>query len=266
MSTIFAIAGKGGVGKTTVAALIVAALARQGARPVLAVDADPNSCLDAVLGVTVEKTVGRLREDVRGEAAAVPGMSKRELLELRLAESLAEGEDFDLISMGRPEGPGCYCYANSVLRDILGRVAGQYPFVVMDNEAGLENLSRRIAPAVDTLILVADPSRRGLGTLARLHALALEMAVSFSRLVLVVNRLRGPEPPGYAFELAAATGADGLIGLPEDAALAALDEAGQSLLGLPPDNPVAASVAALVRGLTGEAAGKPPVDGALRSG
>jgi CO dehydrogenase maturation factor len=250
MSNIIAIAGKGGVGKTTVAALAVAALIRQGARPVLAVDADPNSCLDAVLGVTAEKTVGRLREDVRGEAAAASGMSKRELLELRLAESLVEGADFDLISMGRPEGPGCYCYANNLLRDILGEIAGHYPFVVLDNEAGLENLSRRLAPKVDTLVLVADPSKRGLDTLSRLHGLAREMAVDYARLVLVVNRLRGPELPRAAFDLAAATHAAQLVGLPEDARLAELDEAGASLLGLSPDNPVAAGVAALVRSLS----------------
>jgi len=249
MSNIIAIAGKGGVGKTTVAALAVAALVRQGARPVLAVDADPNSCLDAVLGVAVENTVGRLREDVRNQAAAATGMSKRELLELRIAESLVEGADCDLISMGRPEGPGCYCYANNLLRGVLGELAGQYPYVVIDNEAGLENLSRRIAPKVDTLILVADPSKRGLDTLLRLHDLALEMAVSYSRLILVVNRLRGPELPGAAFDLAAATNAGQLVGLPEDAQLAALDEAGASLLGLSPDNPVAAGVAVLVRSL-----------------
>jgi CO dehydrogenase maturation factor len=233
----------------------VAALVRQGKRPVLAVDADPNSCLDAVLGVTVQKTVGRLREDVRDQAAAASGMSKREMFELRIAESLVEGEDFDLISMGRPEGPGCYCYANSVLRSVLGEIAGHYPFVVMDNEAGLENLSRRIAPKVDTLVLVADPSRRGLDTLLRLYDLSLEMAVDYARLVLVVNRLRGPELPGAAFDLAAATGAAKLVGLPEDAELAALDEAGASLLGLSPDNPVAAGVAALVRSLLQRSAG-----------
>jgi CO dehydrogenase maturation factor len=258
MSNIIAVAGKGGVGKTTVAALAVAALVRAGRRPVLAVDADPNSCLDAVLGVRAHSSVGRLREEVRDQAdASATGMSKRELLELRIAESLVEGEDFDLIAMGRPEGPGCYCYANNVLRDVLTQIAGHYPFVVLDNEAGLENLSRRIAPKVDALVLVADPSRRGLTTLLRLFELAGEMGVAFDRLALVINRLRGPALPEAAFELAAATGADFLIGLPEDAALAGQDEAGASLLALPPDNPVAAGVASLISRLSVDAGRSP---------
>ena len=162
MSYTIAITGKGGTGKTTIAALLVANLVRRGKRPVLAVDADPNSCLDLALGVKAANTVGRLREDARDLAAANPALSKRELLEMKISESLVEGDDFDLIAMGRPEGPGCYCYANNVLRDVLAEISGSYPYVVLDNEAGLENLSRRIVTRVDLLLVVGDTSRTGL--------------------------------------------------------------------------------------------------------
>jgi len=163
MSRFIAITGKRGVGKTTLAALLVTRLIRRGRKPVLAVDADPNACLDAALGVQVRKSLGTVREEAReiaGKGMAT-GMAKQQLLELKIAESLVEASDFDLISMGRPEGPGCYCYANNVLKNALAQIADNYPYVVLDNEAGLENLSRGIVQSVDLLILVADPSQRG---------------------------------------------------------------------------------------------------------
>jgi CO dehydrogenase maturation factor len=146
MSRLIAVAGKGGVGKTTVAALLVMRLLQRECRPVLVVDADPNNCLDAALGVNVVKTVGGVREDARKFTydGIVRGMDKKRFLELRIAESLVESDDFDLIAMGRSEGPGCYCYANNVLKAVLKAMVSRYPYVVLDNEAGLENLSRRI--------------------------------------------------------------------------------------------------------------------------
>ena len=146
MTYTIAITGKGGVGKTTVAALTVARLIARGCRPVLAVDADPNTCLDGALGVKAVKTIGGVREEAReiaGKGLAA-GASKQQLLEMKIAESLVEGDDFDLIAMGRPEGPGCYCYANNVLKQAIGTIAENYAYVVIDNEAGLENLSRRM--------------------------------------------------------------------------------------------------------------------------
>ncbi len=244
MSRIIAVAGKGGVGKTTLAGLLVASLIRTGRRPVLAVDADPNSCLDGVLGVKAERTVGRLREEARDEGAraAASGMSKRELLEIKIAEGLVEAQDFDLIAMGRPEGPGCYCYANNVLREVLQEIAGSYPYVVLDNEAGLENLSRRIVTRVDLLVLAGDPSRRGIETMARLHGLAREMGIEHAKLALVVNRLRRAMP-AEAEALREATGADLLLGLPDDDELAGFGESGRSLLEIGAGNPVARLVA-----------------------
>ena len=177
MSCTIAITGKGGVGKTTVAGLTVLRLIASGRRPVLAVDADPNTCLDLALGVQVEHTVGGVREEARvlaGEGNTT-GIAKQELLRVKIAKSLVETRDFDLIAMGRPEGPGCYCFANNALRATLKEIADDYPFVVIDNEAGLENLSRRIVRELDLMIMVADPSRQGLETVRRLFALAREM-------------------------------------------------------------------------------------------
>ncbi len=260
MSKTMAVAGKGGVGKTTLAALSV--LRGSGTvrsplltpvfapvlAPVLAVDADPNTCLDQALGVRVAASVGTLREEARKEAekGMASGLSKQQFLELRIAESLVEGEDFDYIAMGRPEGPGCYCFANAVLKDVLARIAANYPLVVVDNEAGLENLSRRLVLRCDLLVLVADPSRRGLETMARIHALALEMGLEYRKLALVVNRAIGGEPPSFARELQAALRADLLLPLPWDPELATLAEEGRSLRELPLPNPVWQGVDALL--------------------
>lgn len=240
MSYTIAITGKGGVGKTTLASLLVTRLIARGCAPVLAVDADPNTCLDAALGLEVEKSIGTVREEARGMAGRglAAGVSKREVLELRIAESMVEAEQFDLIAMGRPEGPGCYCYANNVLKQAIAQIAQSYPYLVLDNEAGLENLSRRILGQVDLLVMVADPSKRGLETVERLHDLAKEMAVRYQRLAIVINRLRRPGLPEAASVLREKTGADRVVGLPEDARLAEMSERGEALVGLAEDNPV----------------------------
>ena len=240
MSYTIAITGKGGVGKTTLAGLIIARLIARGSHPVLAVDADPNVCLADVLGERCEKTIGGVREEAREIAAQgmKAGISKQDLLELKIAESLVEADCFDLISMGRPEGPGCYCYANNVLKQAIGQIADSYPYVVIDNEAGLENLSRRIVTKANLLVVVADPSKRGLDTAARLHALAAEMEIEYDRLAILVNRMRREEPSAYATEIQAATQADLLLALPENDTLAEIAERGGSLLDAPDDNPV----------------------------
>lgn len=240
MGYFIAITGKGGTGKTTIAGLIVLRLIARGCSPVLAVDADPNSCLDAALGVQVNKTIGGVREEAR-EAAGQgmsSGISKQQLMEFKIAESLVEAKDFDLIAMGRPEGPGCYCYANNVLKSILSEISSNYPYIVLDNEAGLENLSRRIVQKVDLMIMIADPSRNGLETVNRLHTLAKEMDIKYNKLAVIINRLRSGELPPNASELKMKTGADFLFGLPDDAQLADLAENGTSLLSLPERNRV----------------------------
>ena len=244
MPYTIAITGKGGVGKTTVAALIVQRLIASGRCPVLAVDADPNTGLDMALGVKVGHTVGGVREEARVLASEgnSTGVAKQELLRVKIAQSLVETRDFDLIAMGRPEGPGCYCFANNALRAALREIADGYPFVVLDNEAGLENLSRRIARDLDLMIMVADPSRQGLETLRRLCALAREMEIKLRQLVLVINRTRRDALPSHATHLQAETGATLVFSLPDDDELRSLSENSGSLRTLPNANGVVAGV------------------------
>jgi CO dehydrogenase maturation factor len=236
-----AITGKGGTGKTTIAASIITCLINRGYKPVLAVDADPNACLDEVLGVEVKKTVGQIREESRKAGENQPsGVSKRELVELRIAESLVEADNFDLIAMGRPEGPGCYCYANNLFSDCINELSGHYPFIVIDNEAGLENLSRRLYQNINLLIIVGDPSKRGMQTIRRLHDLAGEMGIVYERLAVVINLVRNGTWPDMAMiqELRP----DYKLMLPFDSDLAMAAEKGRSIQDLSPANPVLAEI------------------------
>ncbi len=253
MGFTIAVTGKGGTGKTTLSALMISSLVRQGRGPVLAVDADPNSCLDAAMGVRVRATVGSVREEAKAivSGAATGGMGKRELLELKIAEGLVEADGFDLIAMGRPEGPGCYCYANGVLREVISSLSHAYPYTLIDNEAGLENLSRRIVASVDLLVLATDPSQNGMATVRRLHALAREMDVSYKRLAVVVNRAANETVRG-AREAREDIGADDLLVLPSSAGIARRAEAGEPLSDMPADDPVMKIVMDYIRMITTE--------------
>ena len=234
MSWTLAITGKGGVGKTTLAALAVRWLVEHDRTPVLAVDADPNTCLDAVLGVKAACTVGGVREEAKriAQGDSAGGMGKQELLDLKIQEALVESGKFDLIAMGRPEGPGCYCYANNVLRSVLSRLAGRYPAVVIDNEAGLENLSRRTVQRADWLLFVAEPSARGLTTARPLYDLALEMQINTGAMGVVVNRARNGASVERAQKLFDGTPVQVLGAIPEDAELAAQDLEGAPVFSL----------------------------------
>lgn len=204
MSRLVAIAGKGGVGKSTIAALLVRLLAEEGT--VLAVDADPNSNLGEKLGLKVPGTVGQVREGLLERGGQPPAdMSKQEYLRLKLQQILAEGDGFDLLTMGRPEGPGCYCYVNNLLRYLVDRLMDAYPYVVIDNEAGMEHLSRRTTRRMDLLLLVSDPTAVGVATAARLSELAEEMGLRVGRKVLLVNQVRHGKEEG-AERLAEGTG------------------------------------------------------------
>jgi CO dehydrogenase maturation factor len=250
-----AITGKGGTGKTTIAAALVSGLIGRGHTPVLAVDADPNSCLDQALGVQIRKTVGQIREESRDAGAdQSSGISKRELVEMRIAESLVEARDFDLIAMGRPEGPGCYCYANNLFSDVIKELSGNYPFIVIDNEAGLENLSRRLYRKINLLIIAGDPSKRGIQTMRRLYDLATEMGIEYDRLALVANMVRNGAMQQDLTGTVRETGADYLLTLPFDPEISLAAEKGQSMLELPASNPVLSGIAGFLDQLdsTGE--------------
>jgi CO dehydrogenase maturation factor len=250
-----AVAGKGGTGKTTISALIIDYLARKKKGVVLAIDADPSTNLNLALGVPLYDTVGDVREETAtavGGQRAMGGMSKWDYLDLRINEALTEEIAFDLLAMGRPEGPGCYCAANNILRTSVDRLSDAYEYVVIDNEAGLEHLSRRTTRDVDLLILVSDPSLRGLIAAARVAELVEELDTAVGSVCLVVNRVNGdalPEPLRKAIEEHNLN----LVGLlPADPAVNELDALGEPLVKLPPDSPMRRSLEEILAALDGD--------------
>jgi CO dehydrogenase maturation factor len=233
-------AGKGGTGKTTLSAMILKYLRQRGHGAVLAIDADPSSNLNSAMGVELEATVGDVREETaeRVGAGALPaGMPKRDYLEYRINEALVEGKGLDLIAMGRPEGPGCYCAANHVLREVVDRMAGSYRYVVIDNEAGLEHLSRRTTRDVDFLLVVSDPTFRGLVAAGRVAGLVDELQTRVGKVYLVVNRVQGELSPALRDEIRR-QGLD-LVGVvPVDPLVGEYDADGLPLVDLPEDSVV----------------------------
>jgi len=194
VSYTIAVAGKGGTGKTTISSLVIGHFVRAGKTPVFAVDADANYNLNEQLGVDVRSTIGGSREDMKKKITAneaPAGMSKDDWMEIQMQASLIESEGFDLLVMGRPEGPGCYCAANNTLRRHLELLSGNYPVVVIDNEAGMEHLSRRTTAKIDLLLLVSEPSPVGIMSAARIRDLAREMEIAVARTGLVINRVPG---------------------------------------------------------------------------
>ncbi len=188
-----AIAGKGGTGKSTLAALAVRWLKENMGRSILAVDADSNVNLNDLLGIPLKETVGAIREEMRSRITGLPGgMTKQQFLEYKIQTTLVEGPGFDLVTMGRPEGPGCYCYANNLLQEILRTLSANYGYVVIDNEAGMEHLSRRTSQAIDYLLIVSDATARGIATAGKISRLLSELETRVGRKYLVLNRVSGP--------------------------------------------------------------------------
>jgi len=246
MAFTIALAGKGGTGKTTTAALMVRALRDLGTSAVLAVDADPNSTLHEALGLEVERSVGEITEELRVSAGSIPGgISKDAWLEFNVHRYLVESRSVDLLSMGRPEGAGCYCYANNLVRGCIDSLARAYPYVVMDNEAGLEHLSRRTTREVDALLIVSDPSVRGIRTAERLDALASELDIVVGKRYLVINRAEEPLDPALV-AAADATGLEFLGVIPDDDAVTRADLDSRGLLDLPSDSPAVVAVSLML--------------------
>lgn len=240
---IIAMTGKGGVGKTTLSAMTINWLVSRGETPVLAVDADSNANLNEALGLELRATVGGIREDARDKAK---GVSKHEFLELRVQESLVEQDGYDLLVMGRPEGRGCYCYANNVLRDVLDRLTKNYRHVVIDSEAGLEHISRRTLLAVDQLVLVSDCSVRGVHTTGRISALADEVKLEVRGRGLIVNRAPHGELPPVVAREAQATGLPLLAAIPLDSNITELDATGNPFAQISTDAPARKALEAML--------------------
>jgi CO dehydrogenase maturation factor len=196
LSFTIAVSGKGGTGKTTVAGMILRFLLEKGKGPILAVDADSNSNLNEVLGVQIRSTIGEARETMKKDVPV--GMTKDIWFEYKVQEALAEAKGFDLIAMGRPEGPGCYCAANTLARKCLDLLTGNYQYIVIDNEAGMEHFSRLTTRDVDLLFILSDASQRGILTASRIRDLIHALDLRIVREVLVINRVQGePRPEIY---------------------------------------------------------------------
>jgi len=206
MTTTIALAGKGGVGKTTIAGMLIKYLVDNRKGAVLAIDADPSANLNMVLGLDMDWTIGDIREDMLAQVkesltaggatmGSLPGgISKREHLEYQVRASLSEGEYFDLIAMGQPEGPGCYCAVNHTLREVVDSISKNYAFIVIDNEAGMEHLSRRTTRDVEHLLIVSDPSQRGIVAAGRIAEFRKELDINIENSYLILNRLNGTIP------------------------------------------------------------------------
>lgn len=188
MATTIAICGKGGSGKTTLSAMIIRVLMEQSADSVLAVDADPNSCLGLIMGVEVTNTIASIREQARAKRPDNKGVDQSRLFEYGIQQAITEAKGFDLLTMGKPEGPGCYCAANNLLRSFMDKLSDTYGFVVLDNEAGMEHLSRRTTNNVDLLCIVAEPTPIGQITAKRIFNLATQLPITVKRLGIIWNR------------------------------------------------------------------------------
>jgi CO dehydrogenase maturation factor len=254
MNTI-AFTGKGGVGKTTIAALSLQWLVAHGRTPALAIDADSNANLHELLGITVHATVGGIREEARSIVKGDPALSKQEHLAMQIQKALVEEKGFDFLVMGRPEGPGCYCYANNVLRDCIERLSASYRSIIIDCEAGMEHISRRTLLSLDWLITVSDQSLRGLRTAVRIGELVDEMKTRVRKRALIINRARGsgseisPEQAGVI----SSGEFDRVMMIPDDSAVSAMDATGGKVRDIPAHSPIVKAIDGMMSRLMEEA-------------
>lgn len=236
MGKVIAFAGKGGVGKTTVASLVIRHLSKIGETPILAVDADPNSNLGETMGIDVPTTIGDIRENYMRDPQGIPsGMDKINYLETLVEQALIEKPTFDLLVMGRQEGQGCYCMVNNILNNFTDRLTASYKYLVVDNEAGMEHLSRRTAGKVDMLYLVTDYSLRGLRAVRRIHDMLDSLKLEIKEMGIVVTR--APEKLGDAFLAEVDEIGAKIVGtIPTDPALLEFDMERRTLMDLPDDS------------------------------
>lgn len=241
MAYVIAFSGKGGTGKTTIAGLTIRYLIEKKHKPVLAVDADSNACLNETLGVPVHATIGHLREEsletIRRGADRPGGMNTEQLFDYQVQQSVIEAKGFDLLVMGRPEGPGCYCAANNIIRKYTDKLSDDYNYVVLDNEAGMEHLSRRTTHKVDLLFIISDPTQKGIQTVKRINSLVDELKLEVTKRILIVNRVSDPDfdkMKNMAREIQLPV--IGIFNVPEDENISQLDLEGKSVFDLPPDS------------------------------
>ena len=230
--TTIALAGKGGSGKTTIAGLIINHLLKEGKKPVLAVDADPDSNLNEVLGVKINKTVISTVDEIMEAKENLPaGITKERLLEFHLQDAIVESKGFDLLIMGRTEGIGCYCRANDLLRNFMEKLKENYPYVVMDNEAGMEHLSRRTTRNLDILLIIANPTHISLKSAERIYEISKKLKLNIKKVYLVINELRTNSPvENINTELPI------LSRIPYDEKLLSVGIDGNSIFNLPEDS------------------------------
>lgn len=249
MAFVIALAGKGGTGKTSIAGLTVRYLMEKKKKPVLAVDADSNSCLHEALGVKVHATIGHLREEslekIRSGRERPGGMSMEQLFDYQVQQSVIEAKGFDLMVMGRPEGPGCYCAANNIIRKYTDKLSETYSYVVIDNEAGMEHLSRRTTHKVDLLLIVSDPTVRGIKTAQRIAGLVKELNLDIAKYAVVINRVAGDEGPELR-RLAEELGLEVAGLVPQDKNIFENDLLGKAIIELPENSPAVRAVYAVL--------------------
>jgi len=234
MSFSIALAGKGGTGKTTLAGMLIKYLILKGKTPILAVDADSNANLNEVLGLEIEDTLGNAREEMK-KGNVPSGMTKDVFMSMKLEQAVIEAEGYDLIVMGQPEGSGCYCAANSLLSGFLERLTDNYRYIVMDNEAGMEHISRLTTKNVDILLIVSDTSRRGLQAGIRINELAKDLNIGVGKSFLVVNQAKNGLSDGILNILDNA-GLELAGTVPEDNTVYEYDLNGRPTIKLPKDN------------------------------
>jgi CO dehydrogenase maturation factor len=232
MTMTVAVAGKGGVGKTTFTALLIKHISEAGLGSILAIDGDPSSNLNLALGVELGQTVGRIREDTRSDVdrgsydASVP---KSDFFEYEVYDAVVEGERFDLLAMGRPEGPGCYCAANNILRNVVDALGNQYDYVVIDNEAGMEHISRQTTRDVDRLFILTDMTMRGLQAARHIAQLLKDLGTRVYKAHLVINRSNGELPELWRQKIDE-FGLDLIGTLPDDPTVAQFDLTGRPII------------------------------------